>query len=318
MARGYNIFGQPYGSPPQAATIKPPTSIYETPLPYFGGPRGRAHGGIVGGPGGDYVPSNVAPGYSLRPGGDYGPAGYYDIASYPDLPNVPNTSGFGLDPGLQNWLDTILQEQEIGQQFNIEQRDKAVNLLSDFGKTVESALPLNPYSDEMREAVLARSNDLITRTGQTAFNEALTNRIRRGFSAGGTTGQTAAGGIQADLLGQRIGAETKTLLDQAGFNQMSNLAREDLLKQITAGQAQIQAGNVVDPEAFANTLSNALGIQLSEENMEEFLAYIQTLEPGVLERIMQAAPAAGAAFFPGGPAAQFAFNIPNLLFGNQG
>jgi hypothetical protein len=280
------FMGQPLFGPQANSSVKPEKTEFEQ---QFGIPYQDVKYGAPG------TPPSIR---GLTPGDPY------------------NLSNLGLNEDLGPWLERLLSEQEKGQQFNIEQRDKGVNILGDFGKTVETALPLNPYSDQMREAVLARSNDLITQMGQANFAQATTNLSRRGFTGTDTNAQTAAGGIQADILGQRIGAETKTLLDQAGFNQMSNLAREDLLKQITAGQAQIQAGNVVDPEAYANTLSNALGIQLSEENKDEFMAYIQTLEPGVLERIMQTLPAAGSAFFPGGPVAQFAFNAPNLLVGN--
>lgn len=227
-----------------------------------------------------------------------------------------NASGLNLDPQLEEFANRIFGFLEQDRSFNVEQREKAVHMLSGLGVDVQKAIPLNPYSDELRTAVLNKTQDQITKTGQTAFDEAAINRARRGFSAGGTTGQTAAGGIQADILGQRIGAETKTALDQLGFNQLSNQAREELLAQITGGQAQIQAGNVVDPETFANTLSNALGIQLSEQNKDEFMNFIKTLEPSLIDRILQTLPAVGAGLFPGGPVAQTVFNVPQMLLGS--
>ena len=269
---------------------------------YFGGPLA-----------GSYGAGESEPGYTFRPTSANQQGGYY--YNTPSRDYGSTAQGLGLDPDLESITDRIFGYLDRDRKFNIAQRDQAIKQLRAFGANVENALPLNPYSDELRTAVLARSQDEITRTGQQQFETQRSQLSGHGYTGLDTNVQTAAGGIQADIMGQRIGAETKTSLDQLAFNTMSNQAREELLAQIEGQQANIQAGNVVNPETFADTLSNAFGIQLSEENRQEFMDYIATLEPDLQDKLLSAIPMLTTALFPGGPRAQAAGQTINTLFG---
>ena len=231
---------------------------------------------------------------------------------------APETGGLGLTPEQEEWLDRILESQENNRLFNLEQREIAINRLTGpggFSEQVEKALPLNPFSDALRQALLDSINDQTTKTGQYAFGEAATNLASRGLSSSGTTAQTAAGGIQSDILGRRIGAETSTKEAQLSFNQASNLARETLLKEIMGGAANIQAGNILDPEAYANTLTGARGEQLAGQNMQKFLDYIKTLDPTMAQQIVSLIPAFASTFLSSSDRAQFGGFAFDQLFG---
>ena len=173
----------------------------------------------------------------------------------------------------------------------------------------ESAIPLNPFSDEFRGRLLTRANDLITTQGQGNFDAASGMLASRGLSSGGTTSQTAAGGIISDMLNSRVGAETGTAQAQLDFNTQANLQRQSLLDAITGHKtnasgaletlaAQIQAGNVIDPMASANVLGNAVTTQLSREDRDKMLEWIASQEPTIQEQLLGLVPLLGTALFP--------------------
>lgn len=256
----------------------------------------------------------------------------------------PNTAG--LDDDLAGFTTAINDLINSGNAFNIGQRADAIRMLTGPGgfaeqvnsyydpliANTENALPLNPFSDALRNALLSRSNDLITTQGGGAFNAASGALASRGLSAGGTSAQTAAGGLISDMLNARIGAETGTKEAQLGFNTQANAARQSLLGQFTGqktnalGQletlaSQIQAGNVIDPMASANVLGQGVTTQLSREDRDAMLEWIASQEPTMQDKLWGLIPLLGTMAFPGAQNVQAMLaNIfgPSGPFGQSG
>lgn len=152
----------------------------------------------------------------------------------------------------------------------------------------ETEIPLNPFSDEFRSQLETAATDDINRMQQQELNTAGLNLASRGLSSGGTTAQTAAGGAYSRGLEARIGARNELAGAQLDFNTKSNLARNQFLGSLTSAKteamgqaqglaAQIQAGNLVDPEAGVNLLEGVYGLQMTRDNMARFEDELQQL-----------------------------------------
>jgi len=292
-------------------------------FPVIGGPYGGSQGS----------PNFRVPGYYFGGGQDQQPLGYYfsgegrkfprgEAPSQANLPEAypltPQFSSMLDDTYEQLWLATN-QEIEKQQQENIRTRRSAIGMLMGAERGVREfyeplleetrGIPLNPFSDELRADLLANINDEITRNYTSARQVATEQLSRLGATGLDTAAQVAAGGLQSEALRQRVNAITSTAEEQLAFNTRANLERQNLLRdiggqeqslltQLGAGRASIEAGNVLDPLTYANTLGQTYGLQLSKEQQEQIMNMIASMQPSQQELLMQAFPTLVAGLAP--------------------
>lgn len=300
-------------------------------------------------------PSNPPPNTITFPGNGLGAPGVPPPGSSSTINNLPpgppGTGNVALDPDLAAAHAALQQILSDNQAFNTGQRTDAISLLlggvnsqgqsvtgfnqqikdfyDPFYAETEKLLPQNPFSDEFRGKLMSRANDLITTQGGGAFESAEASLASRGLSSGGTTSQTAGGGIISDMLNARVGAETETRGAQLDFNTKANARRQEILGtirgqetnalgQLTTLASQIEAGNVIDPMGSVNILGQAITTQLSREDRDAMLEWIATQAPTVWEQLAGLIPLGVTALFPGAQNAQAAAGAIFGNYSNQG
>lgn len=252
-------------------------------------------------------------------------------------PNT-NASGLGLDKDIETVTQSILDSIQKNNEFNLQQRDLAISgllgpggLQSKVGgyydtalNTTKEALPLNPFSDAIKQSLMTQANDQITRESQDAIRQASEQLASRGLSSGGSTGQTAAGGIASDATRTRV--DTKIGLDrgQMEFNTEANTQRQAIINdlinkraglesQIGSLAAGIKSGNVIDPNAAADELGGAFGLQLSRENQDKMMKWIEDSKATLGEKFLDFLPAIFTAMNPSAGALNALSALPGYL-----
>lgn len=243
-----------------------------------------------------------------------------------------------LNDQLGNVTDDVLELIQNGIDANTLARNDAIAILTGQGgltsqindfynpliQQAGSSLPLNPFSDQLRGKLETNLQDRVTGVTTRSFNEAANALGSRGISSGGSTAQTAAGGILSESLGERNRVSSELASRQLEFNQQANQARTQIINDLANQQAQaiqqanlvaaqIKSGDVVDPTLMANTLANAYGAQLSQENKQELFDYIKTLEPTDIEKLFDAIPLVSQILFPSAERLFGLANLPGVL-----
>lgn len=219
----------------------------------------------------------------------------FNIQSYSSLGSLDDRSRALLEDGLRAYFDGIMRNANIigGIQGNLGATGDKVNALtSGVANTVGTnvagnqdwlqnqynilggMLNENPYTDQMRQSNLAGINNQI----QTEL-QSLQNQTRRGAAASGVGG-SLAGGAQAQLQGQAIGARAnaarQTLQDQLMANQQAQQYKAGLLGQIAPA---ISGQNLAGQETLLGAAGLQVNPQLSLAGMQSSAAMAGLQDP---------------------------------------
>lgn len=195
------------------------------------------------------------------------------------------------------------------------------NIEADFAKS----LPINPYTDELRQKTLTNIEDQLTREQIAAIN-----KTQQAYGARGLGYSSAAVGAESDILGDVIQARTaanvETLATQVATNNAANLGRGQifsalgsaegqLLNQLKLGGANLQAGLAIDPNTVPDFIGNLLSTYLGQQNFETAIDTAESIEdrnrPNWLEDFLQGLTGA----YPGNQTLRLG-GIAGTLFGN--
>jgi len=160
---------------------------------------------------------------------------------------------------------------------------------------VRSALPLNPFSNDIRNTLLNNANDTITQLSSETARRRNTALADRGLSSGGTTGRA----IGADLFSREAGARSdvraQTLESQLAFNEASNRARETLINQLTGAKASsinrtgdlastLRASDRTDPSTIPGLLESFITREQDAAQRNDILGVIKELGQSSFQR----------------------------------
>lgn len=129
-------------------------------------------------------------------------------------------------------LNNFLGETISGLNYNLDDLQRMV-LEGSAGQRaqINQALPVNPYSDELRSNELARLTGEITGQSQADINTARSSAASRGLlNSSGALGSENL--IRSNAMNARTAADRDTLAQQFGINQLANQGRINALNQL--------------------------------------------------------------------------------------
>ena len=228
---------------------------------------------------------------------------------------------------------------QLGNQFRDFSSD--VGGLTDIISNIQTSLPTNPYTDELRQQQVGTMRDAIQRELQQNLGRTQQDYSRRGVLASSPALEAEAI-LRGEATRTSTAGETEILQNQIATNLGANQFRSQLLGNLGLGRAGTElealktsggltsdlatreavlgASNITDPMLLGNILGGATQGQFGLENQQKFFDFLnqtaKNMQPNQLNDFInlfgqflgaRGAPAAGGAI--GG--------VSNLLFGQQ-
>ena len=240
-------------------------------------------------------------------------------------PNFPFAEQF-LGPATSDFFNLANTQLQGGLDANQGIRDQAVGSLEGsqqrLGEQVggareelNQAMPLNPFSDQLRLQQFNQLRDQIQRESQQRGNQARQTAASRGVLNSSQT-LDIENQIQQDAMRARVAADTDTRMNQFQTNIQANAMRQQLqnplTQMLTEGtlglgglQGQVLAQGQYDPNLFSNLSTGFFGTQLNIDDALRAQAIAE--RTGRSDQIGNAIGTAGSVLgmaFPGSRPAQ--------------